>query len=858
MSEMSPLQKLQATIRLIGFRLVLKSLRYQFRQAYLNVRYANPDRPTPPIDAFFGALQRLQQPRPEPPPTADFEKAGPVIRWSLLGSTVTLTCSRAAIEIHVLAPDLVRVRLSRTGKFEPPFSYAVAQPDAQWPLVEITATEVDDRLDIATGRLIVRVHKSASLIDFLEADGQVINRDQGGLGWSENWVGLWRALPAGEPVYGLGERASGLDRRHRRFEMWNTDPGGAYTPGADPLYQAQPWLISLHQGRAYGFFIDNSSRTIIDTGQEEPNGFSSLSAAGELRYYFFYGPSLATILERLTELTGRMDLPPLWGLGFHQSRWSYRSAEETYAIAREFRRRQLPCDAIHLDIDYMDGYRCFTWDTARFPSPRDLALDLREQGFRLVAIIDPGVKADPNYPTARSGLGRDAFLKLPDGRLFQGPVWPGECYFPDFSDPAVRAWWAAQYQGLLKAGVAGFWNDMNEPALFGSTSNSIPDFVRHSAEGRGATHAEIHNVYGLLMARASRIGLRALQPERRPFLISRSGFMGIQRYALVWTGDNESTWDHLRLSIGMCLNLGLSGVGFCGPDIGGFAGAPSGELFARWMLAGALFPFCRVHTAALTPRQEPWSFGSEVEAVARKALALRYRLLPYLYTAFWQAAQCGLPPLRPLVLAFQGDPNGYGIEDEFMVGDALLAAPVVQPGATAREVYLPPGAWLDYWTGEQFCGGRTISVAAPLDHLPLFVRAGSVVPHFPPIQHTDEARTLNHLALHVFPGDGQSELYEDEGEGLAYLQGHYRHSRFLCRLRNRRLSVTARLGSGSTAASVGYVPLYDRLRWVIHLPEPAPAAIEADGLPIAEWELDPATQRLTFETPVVQRLEVTW
>jgi alpha-glucosidase len=858
MPAISSLEKLRQTVRILGLPLVLRSLSYQFRKAYLEARFADPARPTPPLDAFIAALFTMNQPRPDPPAVAEFESSGAVERWTLAGSTVTLTCARAAVEIHCLAPDLVRVRLSRTGRFGPPFSYAVNRPDSKWPLVELTVNEVDDRLDIETGCLLVRVHKSSGLIDFLDQDGRIVNRDRGGMGWARNWVGLWRTLPAAAPVYGLGERSNCLNRRGGRYELWTSDPGGAYAPGDDPLYQSQPWLMSLHQGRAFGLFLDNTFRTMIDVGCTQDDTYSLVSRGGELRYYFIYGPALRTVIERLTDLTGRAELPPLWALGFHQSRWSYFPAQEIYALAKEFRHRQLPCDVIHLDIDYMDDFRCFTWDQNRFPEPRDMLLDLREQGFRCVTMIDPGIKTDPNYQIARNGMERNVFLKLPNGRLFHGPVWPGECYFPDFSNPAVRIWWGAQYRNLIKTGVAGFWNDMNEPAVFGRGGSTLPDVVVHDAEGRGASHAEVHNVYGLLMARASLIGLRALRPGRRPFLLSRSAFIGIQRYAMVWTGDNESTWDHLRLSIPMCLSLGLSGVPFSGPDVGGFAGTPSGELFARWMLAGALFPFYRVHTAVFTDRQEPWQFGPAVEQIARKALELRYRLLPYLYTACWQARQTGLPPLRPLVMEFQNDPNCFELDDQFMVGDAILVAPVIDAGATSRRVYLPAGGWLDYWTGEFFEGGETITVAAPADHLPLYARPGRVIPHYPLIQHTDLARTIDRLILHVFPGNGESELYEDEGDGMAYQAGYYRHTHFLCTYRQNQLTVTTRLLNDQTRPLAPFAPLHDRLRWIIHLPHPAPLAVRADGMSIADWQVDDGNNTLVFETPQVQRVEIWW
>jgi alpha-glucosidase len=452
---------------------------------------------------------------------------------------------------------------------------------------------------------------------------------------------------------------------------------------------------------------------------------------------------------------------------------------------------------------------------------------------------------------AEDGIKKDVFVKFPDGKPFRGPVWPGDCYFPDFTDPSVRIWWGSLHQALIEDGIAGFWNDMNEPSVFSPGDGTMPHTVRHSFERRGANHDQIHNVYGSQMVRATQEGVKALRPDKRPFVLSRSGFTGVQRHAAVWTGDNESSWEHLRLSLSMVFNLGLSGVAFSGPDIGGFYGTPSPELFARWITAAALFPLCRIHTAAQTPQQEPWSFGPEVERISKKMIQLRYRLLPYLYTAFWQASQQGLPIVRPMLLAFQHDAAAQSIDDQFMVGDSLLVAPVLTAATTSRQVYLPPDhTWVDYWTGVYYVGGQTLKVDAPLDHLPIFVMSGATIPHWPLLQSTQHYKMIEAIDHHVFVAAGQSVLYEDDGEGFAYQQGQSRETHLICRQQGDRIVMTVR-------AQGNYTPPYERINWTIHTPaQVVPQSIVADGLTIANWSGGPLPHSFTLQTPVVQRLEI--
>ncbi len=557
------------------------------------------------------------------------------------------------------------------------------------------------------------------------------------------------------------------------------------------------------------------------------------------------GPQVSAVLERYTELTGRMRLPPLWALGYQQSRWSYTPDARVREVASEFRRRRIPCDVIHLDIHYMDGYRCFTWHPQRFPDPAGMIAHLHGQGFKVIPLIDCGIKSDRSYAVCKDGLAQKVFCTFPDGRLFHGPVWPGDCYFPDFTSPRVRAWWGEQYRPLLAAGIDGVWNDMNEPTVFAPIPDTMPDCVRHDWDGRAADHARAHNVYGMQMARASAEGLAALRPDRRPFVITRSAWAGLQRFAMNWMGDNVSTWEHLRLTIPMIANLGLSGLAFTGPNTGGFARDCEPEMLARWLQLGVFTPFLRNHAALGTADQEPWVHGEPYESINRRSIELRYHLLPYLYTAFWQCSRTGLPMLRPLFIAWQDDPRTHTLDDEFMFGDALLVAPVTAAGATQRDVYLPAGAWYDWWKGQRYDGGQTIAVDAPLDRLPIFARAGSVVPGWPVMQFVGE-QAVDVLTLHIFPGDGQSVLYEDDGQSTAYQRGETRVTRFAQRQTNGGLTIERRC-EGT------FAPAYGEVELVVHGVDTEPVrSFAADGRPLTGSQYDAATHSVRCRAPLAQ------
>ncbi|MEI6310195.1 MAG: TIM-barrel domain-containing protein, partial [bacterium] len=661
------------------------------------------------------------------------------------GSCLEATNEGGRLRLEFLAEDLLRLRVTRSPVFPEPFSYAVEK--TVWPPVAVSWNEGEDHWRFASNRLLCLLAKSDGSLSLFR-DGRLLLQQKGSLCWQEEACRTQFALPEGAEIYGLGERAGWLPRRGRRWTFWNHDPVN-YDLGDDPLYSGIPFWLQMQGGEACGCFLDNACRSELDIGQEDPDSLKILLEGGEFRLYVLAAPTPREILARYAELTGRMPLPPLWALGFHQSRWSYDSAAEVQRIAGEFRRREIPCDAIHLDIDALDGWRCFTWNRKRFPDPPGLLAGLTEEGFHAVSVIDPGIKAERGYAVNDQGVAKGYFCRLPDGSLYRRPSWPGWSHFPDFTNPAVRHWWGELYREMLDDGVAGFENDMNEPSDL--ANGDPPPFLHHDREGEPSDHRACHNIYGLQMARATFEGLQRLRLNQRPFLLARSTSAGGQRFGATWTGDNQSSFQHLRLSLAMVLSLGLSGFSFAGCDVGGFSRSCWGELLARWTQLAAFFPFFRNHCAKGNSSQEPWAFGEPYQGVCRQAIELRYQLLPTLYTAFHQCSRSGLPILRPLFFDW---PEVAKIEEEqsqFLFGDSLMAAPVLEEGATERQVYLPPGTWYDYWTGHVLSGEQRLRVPTPLEAIPLYARAGSAIPCWPLQQFIREAHPQE-LRFRIYAG----------------------------------------------------------------------------------------------------------
>ena len=685
--------------------------------------------------------------------------------------------NRCQLEVIAIEAKTIRFRFAPDGSFNDEFSYGVRE-DLDQSGTSMDVEEREKEFVLKTEALAIFVGKGSLAIRVEDHDGFVLSQDEKGFHWYDNDdfggenVILSRNIQARERFYGLGDIPGHKDLRGQRRMLWGSDVYG-YDENTDPLYKNIPFFIGLHHDRAYGIFFDNTFRSSFDFGAERSSVASFWAQGGEMNFYFMDGPKISDVVSSYARLTGVPELPPLWALGFHQCKWSYKSEDEVMAIASGFKTLEIPCDAIYVDIDYMDGFRCFTWNSSSnaYPDPRRMTEALAEDGIKTVAIIDPGIKIDPEYHVYQSGLENDVFCRRMDGPLLKGSVWPGPCHFPDFTDEKVRDWWADLFPPFMQeSGLAGIWTDMNEPAVF-NEDKTFPRDVRHDFDGHPCSHRKAHNVYGMQMSRATQEGLRRAAPNRRPFVITRSAYAGTQRYSSAWTGDIQSTWEHLKIGNGQCQRLSLSGYSFVGTDIGGFSGRSDGELFVRWLQMGVFHPFCRVHSSGDENEQEPWSFGDPYTAVAKKFIELRYRILPYLYSVFEEHIREGKPMLRSLVYLDQSDTECHGRMEEFALGADLLTCPISDEGIEGRWLYLPKGTWYDFWNGEKQVGGEEIWRDVPLDEVPLYVRGGSILPLSP--VRMNSSVPLNLMELHVYPDGGVAEgsLYEDAGEGYDHLEG---------------------------------------------------------------------------------------
>jgi alpha-glucosidase len=663
------------------------------------------------------------------------------------GSTVVLTSTNRPLNLQFFEGGVIRVQI---GETEPTCPLQLKTPRTQKVKVADKGSELV--IDFDSGQ--VRLSKKPLRMTVLRPDGSIVTADDPafGHGWNGNEVRCWKVLDQGHRFFGLGEKSGDVNKRGGFYTNWNSDIP-AYRNDTDPLYCGIPFFSGSLENKAFGIFFANSYRSTFNLGAGNKRLYSFGAEDGGLTYYIFCGPTMKDVIAQYSDLTGRMSLPPKWALGYQQCRWSYYPEYEVRDVAKQFRQRKIPADVLYFDIHYMDEYKVFTWHPQRFPRPKALLDDLKQAGFKVVTIIDPGVKVEQGYAAYEEGIADNHFLKYLDGELYQGQVWPGWCHFPDFRKPATRAWWGSQNAVLRATGVDGFWNDMNEPALWGKEMPYVVEGIK-----------SLHNVFALLMAQATYEGLLASVPNRRPFIVTRAGWAGIQRYAAVWTGDNSASYDDLALSIRTNLGLGLSGVPFVGCDVGGFIGRPDPELYVRWMQAASLSPFMRSHTVHDSPDQEPWSFGEETERRCRESIEFRYRLMPYLYSELYASQQTGVPMYRPVWLEFPEDEEAYNpaYQHQFLLGSHLLAAPVIRDGQRFQKVYLPKGRWVEVESGRAHEGGQAVLVEASLDTLPLFYREGAIIPSREVQQYVDES-PLQELTVDIVPGKGHYQVVLDDG-----------------------------------------------------------------------------------------------
>ncbi|UMY64690.1 MULTISPECIES: glycoside hydrolase family 31 protein [unclassified Flavobacterium] len=697
------------------------------------------------------------------------------------------------LKVTVLRDSLLRFRYTAKGYFSKDFSYAI-DPNQSHGYNFLEVKEYKEYWQIQTSKVLCRVRKNDMRVGLYDIEGHLILEDEKGFHWEESYhfggniVKMSKQSREGESFYGMGDKASHSNLKGKRVENWATDQY-AFHRDQEPLYKVVPFYIGLHHKISYGIFFDNTFRTGFDFCCERRNVTSFWAEGGEMNYYFFYGPQMSDVVTSYTQLTGVPEMPPMWALGYHQCKWSYYPESKVREVAEKFRELSIPCDAIYLDIDYMEGFRCFTWNKEYFPDPKKMVAELAEDGFKTIVIIDPGIKIDNDYWVYQEALANDYFCKRADGPYMKGKVWPGECNFPDYTNPAVREWWAGLFKELIAdIGVKGVWNDMNEPAVMEVPGKTFPMDVRHDFDGNPCSHRKAHNIYGTQMARATYEGVKRFAYPKRPFIITRSAYSGAQRFTSSWTGDNVASWEHLWIANIQMQRMSISGMGFTGSDIGGFAEQPSGELYARWIQLGVFHPFCRTHSSGDHGDQEPWSFDQEVIDITRKFVSLRYQLLPYLYTMFWEYIQDGVPMLKPLFYFDQEDAQTHYRTDEFLFGNHILVCPILEPNAQGRRMYLPKGNWYNYWTGELTPGKRELWVRTAYDEIPLFIKEGAIIPKYPVQQYVDEVE-LNEITLDVYYklGKEKSYLYEDSHDGYDYNKGRYSVSTFSLNGRENQL-----------------------------------------------------------------------
>jgi len=764
-----------------------------------------------------------------------------------LQNGVELTAGQAKVRVTQFYNGVIRVRVAPHGQFPKDFSWALAEAPLNYVSGPVQIHDEKNEVKVSAGSVQVSITKSPLLITFSDASGNVMLADEPSLSmaWDGPRVHVWKKMPSDENYYGLGDKAGPMNRRNRAFTEWNTDEYG-WQESSDPLYKTIPFFIGLRKGAAYGVFFDNTYRSGFDFGKESRDFFSFGAEGGELNYYFIAGPEPKKIVEQYTAMTGRSPLPPVWSLGYQQCRYSYYPESRAREIVKTFREKKVPADVIYFDIDYQQGYAPFTINREYFPTFEKMISDFRAQGFHTILITDLHIKKDPNhgYAPYDSGIQDDVFVKNPDGSIFVGKVWPEDSVFPDFTLTRVRKWWGGLYKDFVAMGVAGFWNDMNEPSVFERADKTMPlDTVHRLDNGATMDHRAAHNLYGMENARATYEGLLKLQNGERPFVLTRAAYSGAQRFAATWTGDNSSTWNHLKMSSPMLMSMGISGMPLVGDDIGGFAGSPTPDLLTRWFEVGALNPIYRDHTAKGTADQEPWVHGPEHEAIRKRYIELRYRLLPYLYTAIEETARTGIPLMRPLFLEYPQATEFYGDDRDFLFGRDLFVAPVTTEMVDAEDISLPPGDWYDFWTGVRHPHDEKIQLHPRLDELPLYVRAGAIVPMQPVVQNTGEIPD-GPLQLHVYPGDDcEGSLYQDDGHTLAYQKGEVLRVNYSCLAPPSAISIT------STVEKDAYKPWWNSTALTVYGAAAAPKEVRMNDRAVQDWHFDAQAHAVTLTVP---------
>lgn len=700
--------------------------------------------------------------------SARYSPFGSITFWQETNQGIIGTTSTGKFKITVYSSGLIRIQASRFQEYDTNPYAVVLAPQKE----DFMVSDENEMIWIKTKLVQLRISKDKFLLTFFDHQGNILNEDDSlGISWIGTEVTTYKKVQENEKFIGLGEKTGNLNRFGNAYTNWNTDYF-AYGTGDDPLYMSIPFYLGIHANGSYGIFFDNPHKSVFNFGASTNRFVYFNGEDGDMDYYFFHEPTVAEIISSYTRLTGRMEMPPKWSLGFQQCRYSYYPEKEVTTLASTFRDKDMPADVIYLDIHHMEAYKVFTFDGVKFPDAKAMISDLKKKGFRVVVIMDPGIKTEKGYPPYDEGTRKDLFVKYPDGIDYEGQVWPGWCAFPDFTKAETRSWWAEKMSFYSEAGVDGFWTDMNEPASWGQFTPNLIDF---DFEGEHVSHRKARNIYGMQMARAAQEGAIVQNSEERAFVLTRSGYAGIQRYAAAWTGDNIASEEHMMAGIRLINSLGISGVAFSGYDVGGFAGESSKSLFARWMSIGAFSPLYRAHSMINSNDAEPWAFGEEVEEISRNYMKLRYRLLPTIYSSFHKAVETGLPLVSSLAINYPLDEKIYhsAYQNEYIFCDRFLVAPV-ESYKEIIKAYLPEGNWYYLYSDKPFSGNQEVYIDTPINYLPVFVKGGSIFTMQSDVSFSNQ-KNDGVLRVHVYAGENGSSFthYEDDGISHSFKEGDF-------------------------------------------------------------------------------------
>ena len=725
------------------------------------------------------------------------EQAGNVIKETAIQGGVELNLTNGFTRITAYNATTLRIRVNQTA-FSSDHSFAIDNLNANGKL-QFVKQEGTDKI-YRTDSLMVRVKTHPFRVSVYNSNNELLCADETDLGisWFGNKVSCYKQLHVDEKFIGLGEKTGNINRRGEYYQNWNSDVP-AYANNADPLYATIPFFIGIHDSVSYGIFFDNTNKSYFNFGGGADEELFHFGADdGEMNYYFFGGSSVASIIKDYTNLTGRTPMPPLWSLGFQQSRWGYDNQEQLLSIAKIFREKKLPADVIVSDINYMDNYKVFTWSN-KYPDVKEMLGKMKQMGFDMVTIIDPGIKVEKGYKAYEDGLLGNHFAKYPSGKPYIGHVWPGRCHFPDFTKETTRSWWGTNFkQPYIDNGIKGFWNDMNEPAAWG---REFPNLIEFGEGKERQTLFSVKNAYGLLMAKATYEGTKLGMNGHRPFVLTRASYSGVQKYSAQWTGDNASTDDHMLLGFRLLNSMGLSGIPYVGMDIGGFMGNPTPELFVRWLSLGVYSPLFRNHTCINYNYREPWLFGESNTVKIKAILEQRYQLMPHLYSAFYQAHETGLPINRMLPIDYTFDDNAYDpkYQNQYLFGDGIMVCPVAST-QTSTDVYLPGSTdWYRLSNDKQYVGGSKYFVESKLEDLPVFVKGSSIIPMQSIVQNTKEVGD-GILYLHIYKGNQSNSYtyYEDDGDTYNYEKKVYYKRIIVYNPTNGTITLKAKEGSYSS------------------------------------------------------------